>query len=129
MIRPPHRRLDRESVMLLGRHPRTIEAIEFYEDVPGGSRFHCTVETSSALSGLIFETQEDRNCVRELLLRIEDLEADKTWSSLRRLCEDHMLENPAGSGIIQIPFMDLFLILELVDTIRLKGGHEQKGSQ
>jgi len=117
--RPPHRSLERPSVLLLGHHPRTIEAIEFYEDSPSGQRRHVWPEDPPTQPGLAFDTPEDRNCVRELLLRIEDLEHDGTLIKARQYLELPAPDSPnphiEGDRLLRE-------LLGVMDVIRLKEG-------
>jgi len=104
-------------VLFLGHHPRTVEAIEFYEDTPSGQRLHVWPEDPPTQSGLVFDTKEDRNCTRELLLRIEDLEHEGVLAKIRQHLESPTEDspNPHIQG-------DRFLrqLLEVLDTVRLK---------
>lgn len=117
MIRPPHRRVDRESTILLGAHPRTIEAIEFYDDSVTGQRCHVHAEKPAAQPGLVFDTQEDRNCVRELLLRIEDLESEGKLAHLRKLAQ---FSNGDKLSPREVYPKYLDELLDALDTVRLK---------
>lgn len=113
MSRPPHRTWKMKSALLSGNHPRTIEAIEFYEDSVSGQRCHVWPEDPPTVPGLVFDTKEDRNCVRELLLRIEDLEHDGKLPALRMLSHGDASSATISRGL-------LVELLEVFDVIRLK---------
>lgn len=112
----PHRTWERLSALLRGHHPRTIEAIQFYEDTPG-TRVHIARPPNQAAPGLAFDNAEDRNCVRELLLRIEDLERADKLQELRHLVttigEDEVYGDPEHCYIQSL----MELLPELLETL------------
>lgn len=113
---PPHRTFERESAILKGRHPATVELLEYYEDSPSG-REHRWPEVPPTRPGLGFDTSEDRDRVRELLLRIEDIQGK--LSALRMVVGDTLAKarRDAGLGVLDPTVrISRSLLRELLDT-------------
>lgn len=117
MARPPHRTWERESVMFEGCHPATVELLEYYEDSPSG-RTHLCPEDPPTRPGLGFDTPEDRNRARELLLRIEDLDHEGKLEKMREFADHPPIDRELSFDMYTYAVACLRELLDTMDTIR-----------